>query len=201
MKSFKIPSLKPIRFLKPYRFVLGCLLIAYALNSCSLLKDAAPQLPPITQEGKNTFGCLVNGKVWNAYFGSTDWLNTPATEAKYDPFRQGQLSIRASQNKEASSIIYISILETPLKKIYDFVRADSFQIGDMRLGYSLKNTNSDNQGCSYITSSLTYFKGKTIITKFDLQNRIAAGTFEFRLKSKNCLDTLIVTQGRFDMKF
>jgi len=28
--------------------------------------DPEPELPPITHEGKNTFGCLVNGKVWVA---------------------------------------------------------------------------------------------------------------------------------------
>jgi hypothetical protein len=35
------------------------------LASCELLNiKPKPKLPPITSEGKNTFGCRVNGKVW-----------------------------------------------------------------------------------------------------------------------------------------
>jgi hypothetical protein len=159
------------------------------LNSCSILGTPEPQLPAETQEGKNTFGCLVNGKVWNAYFGGTDIYNTQATEATFDPFRQGLFSIMATNNGK----IYIGIIGIPTEKNYDFVRADSFQIGDMSLRY-------DSNTCYYGDTNLTYFKGKTRITKFDRQNRIAAGTFECTLKTKDC-DTVKITQGRFDMTF
>jgi hypothetical protein len=42
--------------------ILGLLLIAYALNSCTLF--AEPELPPATQIGANTIGFKVNGKNW-----------------------------------------------------------------------------------------------------------------------------------------
>jgi hypothetical protein len=47
----------------------ACLLIAHALNSCSLFPEPEPTLPPATQTGANTFGCLINGKVFQARGG------------------------------------------------------------------------------------------------------------------------------------
>lgn len=38
------------------------------------------------------------------------------------------------------------------------------------------------------------------ITKFDTQNRIIAGTFEYTLYKPGC-DTVRITQGRFDVKY
>jgi len=35
--------------------------------SCQQEEIAPPELPPITQEGANTFGCLINGEVWLPY--------------------------------------------------------------------------------------------------------------------------------------
>jgi hypothetical protein len=40
---------------------LGGFLVFGLLNSCGILPDA---LPDETQNGKNTFGCLINGKVF-----------------------------------------------------------------------------------------------------------------------------------------
>jgi hypothetical protein len=39
------------------------------LGACELFPEAEPEnvLPPITQEGANTFGCKVNGEVWLPY--------------------------------------------------------------------------------------------------------------------------------------
>ena len=55
--------------MKKYYFLLVYILLA--LPSCKKDKEISggggqtpQQLPPITTEGKNTFGCLVNGQVW-----------------------------------------------------------------------------------------------------------------------------------------
>ena len=39
---------------------------ALLLTACACTKNSkSPQLPPITQEGKNTFGCKINGEIFN----------------------------------------------------------------------------------------------------------------------------------------
>ena len=40
------------------------LFIAFTFINCSNNDDPQDQLPPITQTGANTFGCLVNGQVF-----------------------------------------------------------------------------------------------------------------------------------------
>jgi len=43
------------------------LIFILLFTQCNWFKDgftAAEQLPPATQVGANTFGCLLNGKVW-----------------------------------------------------------------------------------------------------------------------------------------
>ena len=186
-----------MKYLKKLRGLLLMLPLVGGWGAACTSTNPEPSLPPITQEGKNTFGCLINGKVWIPDFGGAgDIYNTPLTTAKYDPFRQGQFVLKA-QKKGNDAIIYIAIIGTPTEKSYDLIKTDSFQIGGASVDFS-KGANS--LFCSD-SRNLSYFKGKTIITKFDFQRRIAAGTFEFMLKSKNCTDTLKVTQGRFDMTF
>jgi hypothetical protein len=197
MKSFKIPSLKT--------FMVWALLLPLVggWGAACTSTNPEPSLPPETQEGRNTFGCLINGKVWIPDFGGAgDIYNTPLTTAKYDPFRQGLFEIAAKKIEgDKTYRMSIGILATPISgKTYEFIRADSFQIGDFNMGYSYSKNTITYNGCRYVTTALTYFKGKTKITKFDLQRRIAAGTFECTLKTKNC-DTVKITQGRFDMTF
>ena len=57
----------------------------------------------------------------------------------------------------------------------------------------------DYPKCEYDRDSTVYREGKLTITKFDLENQIISGTFEFTLTKPGC-DTIKVTQGRFDMK-
>jgi hypothetical protein len=194
MKSFKIPSLKPIRFKKPYRFVLGGLLIAYALNSCSLFGDTEPTLPPATQTGAETFGCLVNGKVFVARGGG----NYPGLTKDYD----GGLSIVGIQttngNWDASTVVGHQTVRGVGKYTNSnpryFRHSDKNRIAG---GYG-------NDGKNVPISS------ELIITKFErgedkpnnLRWLIVSGTFEAVLTADdNPLDTIRITQGRFDVKF
>jgi hypothetical protein len=184
MKSFKIPSLKPIRFKKPYRFVLGGLLIAYALNSCSLFGEPDPTLPPETQTGANTFGCLVNNKIVSAK-GSDITL-------VYD----GRVALFVDQGKDKS---YTMGIVTPILN----------GVGD----YIFDNTHGiwyTGAGWNWYGKGNKPVRSKLVITKFErgedkannLRWLIVAGTFEgVLLPEKNAKDTLYITEGRFDVKF
>lgn len=158
--------------------------------SCSLFEsstDKKEKLPQATQEGKNTFGCLVNGKVWvpKGYNGFSN-LN-----AYYDPLYQGGTfslsTYRILSNDEYSSI---GIFMTNL------IEKGQFDLEDPDVGTAIFDYTID---CSYNRDDTVYREGLLTITRFDLQNYIISGTFEFTLARVGC-DTLKVTEGRFDMK-
>lgn len=57
--------------LRPTTFILAllCLTAPFMYNACTTsdkdpLVKPEPTMPPATNEGKNTFGCLLNGKLW-----------------------------------------------------------------------------------------------------------------------------------------
>src|ERR1700730_7257280 len=64
-----------------HKLILVCLLILVCGAKC---KKSMPSLtlPPITQEGKNTFGCKINGQIWIPYFPCKD-IVAGTTELSY----------------------------------------------------------------------------------------------------------------------
>lgn len=79
------------------------LLIILLANADGCKDDPKPKtelekLPPATQEGKHTFGCLVDGKAWVTRV-STDAVSF---------YQEGVLSITAA-NDEGTEYIYIYI--------------------------------------------------------------------------------------------
>lgn len=57
-------------------------------------KTELEKLPPITQIGANTFGCLINGKAWIPE-NENLWLTTHPLRFYFENYRGGQFSIRA----------------------------------------------------------------------------------------------------------
>jgi len=151
------------------------------------------ELPPATEEGKNTCGFLVNGKVWLPKGKRGDLK--PNLTWWYDPsYHNGTFNING-----------IRIQKTPDSTFTDFVIAiDNFS----KPGIYFLNTDIGRMaeyGDWY--KNCLYFKEDTIpghnsfinVTKFDLPNRIIAGTFQFTLAKVGC-DTIRITEGRFDIK-
>ena len=163
--------------------LMGCL----NLTSCNLFfggeehKTELEKLPPITQTGKTTFGCLVNGK---AFVVSN-------TSKQVAIFQQGQLQFGASQdsdNKDESlSMNLIDPLDINEAYLFDGVIYYS--------GYSLRIGNAI---CIYEFDST--FEGSITFSKIDRINYIISGTFEFSTVTASC-DTIRITNGRFDMQY
>jgi hypothetical protein len=152
------------------------------------------QLPAITQTGANTFGCLVNGKVYIP----KGYPNTgaPNPRAIYDIDLNGipYMQIRANQyelgNSISSFIINIdSLTNVGVHNVY----TNKMQVG---FGSTLFPNcgNSSNDIIQFKTGSIT-------ITKYNINPGIGiiSGTFNFKIKPNNC-DTLFFTDGRFDFK-
>jgi len=137
-------------------------------------------------EGKNTFGCLVNGNVWlpkGDLFVSG--INADYTSGK---FLVLGASIRSSSYSSSFSfLIFDPILnnKTYILKDTSIARAVFYE----RV--------SNNKSCSY--ENYQVFDGSLTITKFDTKKSIVSGTFQFSTYNPSCGDTIKVTQGRFDI--
>ncbi|RYU81813.1 DUF6252 family protein [Hymenobacter persicinus] len=170
------------------------------LTQCSKCKndplpiDPVNQLPPATQTGANTFGCLVNGMLYtpSGYNGVSNYA------VLYDPgFQGGSLQVQTYRYpKQGVS----KTQEVALGGIH------INHIGDYQIGLT------EDVGASFIDDyrntpcneyrsdrNNTYAKGTLTITKLDLNAGIISGTFGFTLAQPGC-DTIKVTQGRFDKK-
>lgn len=161
--------------------------------SCKKNKDnQKDQLPPITQIGANTFGCLVNGKVYipKGYNGT----GMPNLKKIFDIGLNGfpYLQIDARQydqnGQNGSLIINIdSLIGTGEYSIY----TNKKQIG---FGSYLI------PACGILPNDDIQYKiGRILLTKYDLTSGIISGLFSFKIKPTNC-DTLFFTDGRFDFK-
>ncbi|RZK22285.1 MAG: hypothetical protein EOO63_18395 [Hymenobacter sp.] len=172
-------------------------LALFALTQCSKCKnspnptDPASQLPPATQTGANTFGCLVNG---HAY--------TPAGRTGlganflvgYDPtFQGGDLVVATYAVSSPTSSQYLLVGGAGIAS----PRSYTFGPGS-QLRTSFQDA-SRPQPCDGYDSRVsgTFSKGRLTITRLDQRARIIAGTFDCVLVQPGC-DTLRITQGRFD---
>ncbi len=142
-----------------------------------------PQLPPETTTGANTFGCLVNGKVWrNGGLGFPEWT------LGVNELNDSTASILARKGtKESISLIQLYIRKKNLG-------IGKFQCDSSRIFIIFSQDFNDSPPCEYPRSR----KGFIEFTRFDLQNRIVSGRFEAHLYSSEC-DSLVITEGRFDL--
>ena len=140
-------------------------------------KTELEKLPPITQEGKNTFGCLVNGKAW-------------VTKTSIDAaavYQQGILQVDAMVQSKSFFQSQFFLIRYPKEGSFmlnDTVNSRIFMI-------------DSNTRCEYITDDLNG-SGTLSISKFDLQKKVVSGVFEFSVRQSTC-EELIVTNGRFDL--
>ena len=169
-------------------------LLLAALLGLSLCKknDPVSALPPETQTGANTFGCLVNGQPWTPQGND----GTSNYTVSYDQISSGGVldihtyRIYGSSANEFQNIVLFA------DKIQG-VGSNSFRSPlNTRASFNDQKTN-----CYWSTrdSTTTYRRGSLTITRLDLQAGIVSGTFAFTLYKPGC-DSVRITQGRFDRK-
>ena len=174
------------------------LLLLFYLNlvGCKGCKDLLHpdinQLPPITQDGANTFGAIVNGKVWvpaGYYNGSFN-----QTVSYYPGNGQGALNVTCYRVTDTISSD-VTFLRIGLDSLEDYKMPHTFVLkpnGNAWLGYS--------QYCLYDSiDSSTKSSGSVTISKLDTATGILSGTFSGVLIKAGC-DTITITDGRFDFK-
>lgn len=173
------------------------LLITVALFISCKKDDVPPmeQLPPATQTGKNTFGCLVNGK---AFIPKGSMFSGPILQSYYQ-YVDGEyyFHVSAADKSEPSNIFSVRINA----KNFQITKAGSFEFAEpvidgKPIGTYANTSNAKSK--EYNTS--TALAGELKITHFDLEKQIVSGTFWFDAVNQ-AGEKVEVREGRFDMHF
>lgn len=155
-------------------------------------------LPPITQDGKNTFGCKINGKVWVPYYPCFK-LPAGATALAYEirPFYDTAVlpiffSLRAGNNANGGSGFFIGQNSTISDRI--------FRVGNVMDSLLISFTTGTGYSYYNFDTLPGSLPKEFLITKLDTVKGIVSGTFAFTLYSGPG-DSIVFSDGRFDLQF
>lgn len=161
------------------------------------VKDPVELLPPATQTGANTVGCLVNGEAFLPKGGGLSGNKNCFYQFVDGGYHFG-LSFRIIVNNDTQSVSLFTrdkVIEEGQTYILDANRfVDTIGRG---AGYSHFNYDAGIENYYFTTTAVT---GEMTITKLDFENNIVSGTFWFDAINDNG-DIVEIREGRFDMKF
>jgi hypothetical protein len=171
-------------------FLICMLLISASCKNDDTLANPIDQLPPATQTGEQTFGCLINGE---AFIPDTFGSGRPSA---FYQFVDGAYTLGISASRGGGS------------------QLESFNIGGLDISpiqetnYPLLEFESGNffgeyflgGGIVFMGSTSIDFPGIITITHFDPENFIISGNFEFTVLD-NDGNEIKITNGRFDMLY
>lgn len=169
-----------------------------ALLSCLLYacKKEVKELPPATQTGANTFGLKFNGTLWvpQGFAGLPD---NDLLKARL----LGDVLIITAQNFASSPTeteFEIKLFGVTGTGTYLLNTNTSYPSGPASYGYHVKRR--VNPLDEWITSASQ--TGSVTITKLDTGAHIVSGNFQFNAENLvNPVQTISVTEGRFDIKY
>jgi len=166
------------------------LLIILLANCCE--KDDDSRLPPISQTGEGTFGCLVNGKIW---LPEGQFLSYPEYSIFHDQYN-GVEFVDIIVNQKSVSGFRFCIPEA------------SVRVGRINLQKGVGR----ESGADYTDDDKKYYWGLESVGEFIITNldtitnevnvtpyRITSGTFWFDLISEEG-EIVKIRDGRFDFK-
>jgi hypothetical protein len=150
-------------------------------------------LPPITQEGKNTFGCKVDGEVWvpriEAFVPVTDLICVNKIPKEKGDFRIIAKLVTQTKNNTMNIIFGPTLFSVGKVYYTDFQKA-SCQFSDL--------TNSSG----YYTPKSDSTENWVDVSYLDTINHIISGTFQFKVvHDQNPNKKISITDGRFDLKY
>ena len=181
-----------------FLLIISCVFL-FTTISCKKTKTGIDALPPATQEGKGTFGCLVNGEV---FLPKGNFSNSPITCAyQYSSIEKGYYFILTIANIGNS---YTNTLQL----LTDSIKFDQNSI------YKLQIHKLNSKGVAfarYVNSNNSNFKedkyntdgnssGELQITKLDENQQIISGTFWFDAVNDRG-EKVEVREGRFDVHY
>lgn len=170
--------------------------LRFALRMMAVLTGlffaACNKLPKETSSGKNTFGCRVDGKVWNTY---TETSLDNAIEPDYDA---GYFTVTAERDtRKNGGRIYLQLADsTGLRTRTYNGAAEGFYATYFR----------DEDGTTQIFQTAASGGGASIaLTRVTPPatasgKAIVSGTFSFTATDASTGETVKVTDGRFDVE-
>ena len=181
-----------------------------SLVSCSsddaTPKDPFAQLPPETQTGANTFGCIINNQVFYPRDGTGTLLNSGGKGFKFWVAPGGtkefnEIEIRNLQDAKPASSMIIHLQDLHQIGVGEYVWKESnFQSsidGLMQNYVYAKIYDESVNGWRYYGSYEN--SGKVTITKYTNNNTIFSGNFSGKLRLYNGVEEIDILNGRFDI--
>lgn len=177
------------------------LLLASSLWACNKeepIKPALPidytVLPAATQEGKNTFGCKVNGQVWVPRVEiSAPWFDKMAQLHEKNGTGDGGISSRVLSTTQDESMSF-GFGPTFFKAVTCFGN----EINLPKCGANFNATD----GAWYSNDTKDSLSNWIKISAIDTVKNFVSGTFEFTLVSDQDKNRKVkITEGRFDMPY
>lgn len=170
------------------------MMTTFIFNSCNSDDDNLNRLPPETQTGANTAGCLVNGKV---FLPKQEGLN-PALVCNYE-FIDGEfffnLVIRDNRGQGVKTVsVRTQRIDLEAGSTY-ILNIDNTISIDFTGGGGVYSINASD---FFYTNTIK--TGELKITRLDLQSSIISGTFWFDAVNE-AGELVEVREGRFDVQF
>ncbi|MBD2723408.1 DUF6252 family protein [Hymenobacter armeniacus] len=183
--------------------LLPFLALAAALAAGSCKKDNPDAgLPPATQEGKNTGGCLVNGERFVATGWGGDLFSNP-TPPLFGGFSFDSVyTVDLNGQYKGENATLTLFLKNDVPKTYLLNKDTPYYpqaVPSRVLDHATFTIDGVSKSELYGTNSTQ--TGKVVLTRADLRAGIGSGTFEFTAASTvDRSKTITVTNGRFDRK-
>ncbi len=164
---------------------------ALTLSSCDKDNDKPEieKLPPVTQTGANTFGCLLDGQAFLPGGG------TNPLDCVYQYTNGGYyFALQGNKRDSENNLFDISVGTINLQ----IEENNTYQLKDNQNGNAVGRFSIS--GVPRFTSSNTY-NGEVKITKLDKKNQIVSGTFWFDVLHPFTGQVVKIREGRFDMEY
>ncbi len=181
--------------MKKLFYILLPLTLFWMLTASRCKKEV---LPPETQEGKNTFGCYINGELFVPGGGGLGPIKTCYYQSIY-PGESGHV-FQLEAKRKGSGDCSLTTITITLDSVR-IVGGNSYNLSMLNKGHG-GGRYSDYPVCGpsidFETSDTAF--GEITFNKFDEVNHIAAGTFWFTA-ANSMGETVHITDGRFDMQY
>lgn len=168
-------------------------------SSCKKHKPISPvdQLPPETQTGANTFGCLVNGQVFKP--GGAQLIGG-SLQCNYQFVNGGYYFVLIGRNKKSSNYLSSVGIYTDSLTIHvdDKLNLKKRINGNPSADF-FKAINA-SQYKQYETNGVEY-SGELWIKHMDIATQIISGTFWFDAVDTVTGEKVEVREGRFDLHY
>ena len=176
--------------MKTQLFTTVFFLTALFFIHCSDNDTPQDQLPPITQTGANTFGAIINGRVFVPK-DKTGYYAPGGGRPKGITVLRGSSYFSIAVSNYTNMYMYIYIPNNvPLETTYDFKLSNG------------RPADGNEPHCFAIINDIGYKSyensGTITFTKIDEVEGIIAGTFSLNIKNDNN-DIIEITDGRFDI--